>query len=94
MPSSIVTFWIFLIIDGFICDYTDQRNFTTLTQEFNFNNETKYLLKNFSEIFLIMDYNETNFPEEHDKSNRDIPTKGKSLNKCFINNVSFETLFC
>ena len=59
-------YWtLYKYMDGFICDYTDQRNFLNL-EEFNFTDEDKYLLKNYSEKFLILDYNDTNFPQGHD----------------------------
>ena len=60
-------YWnLYKYMDGFICDYTDQRKFKYLYDTFNFTDEAKELLKSKSEEFLLMDYNETNFPEGYD----------------------------
>lgn len=54
-------------MDGFVCDYTDQRKFNFLVNNYGFSNENKSLLKNYSDTYLLMDYFETNYPKGHDE---------------------------
>lgn len=62
-------YWtIYKYMDGFICDNTDQRNFTYMKEKYNFSSK-KDLLENASNEFLRMDYFDTNYPE----GNKDIP---------------------
>lgn len=60
-------YWtIYKYMDGFICDDTDQRGFSYLKENFEFNNDTQELLRNYSRKYLWMDYSGTNFPAGHD----------------------------
>ena len=52
-------------MDGFVCDYTDQRKFEYLINNFKFSEENKTLLKEYSDKYLLMDYFETNYPDNH-----------------------------
>ena len=59
-------YWtLYKYMDGFICDDTDQRSFSYVKEQFNFTDETKELLRNYSKKYLWMDYSETNYPEGH-----------------------------
>lgn len=64
--TFIQDYWtIYKYMDGFVCDETDQRDFTLLKEKYSFNETQRELLKNFSKEFLWMDYLETNYPKDH-----------------------------
>ena len=52
-------------MDGYICDDIDRRDFTYLKQNYNFNETTDKLLKEYSLKYLKMDYFDTNYPKGH-----------------------------
>ena len=64
--TFLTDYWtIYKYMDGFICDYVDQRNFNYLQENYNFDESEKSKLKDYSEEFLWMDYSGTNYPDNH-----------------------------
>ena len=57
-------YWtIYKYMDGFVCDDTDQRDFTFLKENYGFNESQAELFRNLSQEFLWMDYKDTNYPD-------------------------------